>query len=1419
MHLSFTLRLVGVCFLVSLLQLVNLSAQCGDSSNYWEESWVSCVEELSPNPTRGNSYWLLYDFSEPQAISTTWIWNANRPNESGLGAKEVYLDISVDGINWISVNTDAYVWDQAPETEDYQGFEGPNLETFGFIKKILFTIVSNHDNSNCKSIAEVKFNINPNACYGVEDECGVCDGPGMIDFYQDADADGLGNARVSVKACTPPEGYVDNSNDPCDSGLYGWADMQVLFEENGCTGCHSNPGLSGLDLTSFDGFSAGGNICGNNIIVGTTLVDIITINNYNGCTSPIAFPSMNERVGGALDTEELTMIQDWINVGAPYDCMCPPGSQDSDNDGVCDASDNCPGFDDNLIGTSCDDNNVCTVNDVYTNNCNCEGNLIPDSDFDGVCDTQDAMPNDPCTADGIYGLPEPQDWVSSESNDCDQDGISVAIGDIDDYDVCIDDEGTSLAPACSCPGTSLEAGGTYFNDVGIWETSGYYAQGLPDGNLSGGIGWQDYLELSFPYMEIGQEICFDLGFEKGETGVKFEINELGSYKFFNPDTTMIDFVIQQYCFPVFDPGEQLIRITRLASGSVKIDGARYAHCPCNESDPEYDFASCQCPNDFSTGPGTLTFSEGFNNPENADGEPDGIFTGWINGDTDSLEISFPELPINTDICVVIGFENVAAKVSFELNGAFYEEANVLGTTERYEGQEFCFKTTSTSAQILKIKDDGSGSIYVDGSFYKICNECVADEDNDTVCDDIDACPGYNDLLDIDADGIPDGCDNCDNNLVGTSCDDNDPCTINDLFDANCNCAGTFNDINGDGICDPESLSMFVHVDQFGYHVNASKVAVFSNPQIGFNSEDTYTPTGIVELRRSNDHAVILSGAPVAWNGGATHDQSGDQGWWFDFSTHEEEGLYYVIDPGNGHRSGDFMISCNPYDDVITAASRMYYYNRCNMEKDATYAGAKWTDGVSFMGDTQDGNARYINDPENVELERDLSGGWFDAGDFNKYVTFAYMPVDQLLWAYTENPQAFTDDTNIPESGNGIPDIIDELIWELDWLLKMTNADGSTIIKMGNIDYGTNDQSPPSINTGTRYYGPTCTSASAALAANLSHAAVVLRKFPAHQEYAITLKQAAENAFNYVLPRINNGTLETDCDDQTIKSGDADWAEEDQIEAAIVAAVYLFELTNDVVYKDFLNTYVVNHEPISINWWGPYKMPVNDALLHYSELAQADANLANTIINSATATAGNNTFGFNDNDLYRAYMPDWGYHWGSNQVKAGFATLNSMLIDYNINPINHDDYQYMMKEQLHYFHGVNPLNMVYLSNMYEYGAERSANEIYHNWFTENSIYDNALTSSSGPAPGYVTGGANSSFSVATIAPPSEQPHQKSYLDFNNGYPDASWEVTEPAIYYQAAYLRLLSNVMGKEESTCAPCPSAGQSCDDGFSFTI
>lgn len=74
-------------------------------------------------------------------------------------------------------------------------------------------------------------------------------------------------------------------------------------------------------------------------------------------------------------------------------CSTPPPVviNDSDNDGVPDNQDKCPGQNDNIIGNSCNDGDPCTINDKYDNNCDCIG-TFQDSDNDGICNVYDECP-------------------------------------------------------------------------------------------------------------------------------------------------------------------------------------------------------------------------------------------------------------------------------------------------------------------------------------------------------------------------------------------------------------------------------------------------------------------------------------------------------------------------------------------------------------------------------------------------------------------------------------------------------------------------------------------------------------------------------------------------------------------------------------------------------------------------------------------------------------------------------------------------------------------------------------------------------------------------------------------------------------------------------------------------------------------
>ena len=591
----------------------------------------------------------------------------------------------------------------------------------------------------------------------------------------------------------------------------------------------------------------------------------------------------------------------------------------------------------------------------------------------------------------------------------------------------------------------------------------------------------------------------------------------------------------------------------------------------------------------------------------------------------------------------------------------------------------------------------------------------------------------------------------------------------------------------------QMATSFIHVDQFGYLTGADKVAVISNPQIGYNAGEEYQPGQVLQLRGADSDDVVYTNTISIWDGGNIHGQSGDTGWWFDFSSFNAIGSYYVFDPTTDQRSAVFEINTNPYVAVMQAATKMFYYNRCNAPKVEPFAEPNWTDSDNFP---QDIDVRAVGDQDNPATSRDLRGGWFDAGDYNKYVTFSHNTIHQLLSSYENSPDVFTDNWNIPESNNGVPDLLDEIKWELDWLYKMINSDGTVILKMGSLEFDINDFAPPSNNFSPRYYTPTCSSASLSIASTHAHAAKVYADIPDLADFADTLQSDALLCWNRFLGFYESNNLEINCDDLTVKAGDADWDEQEQIDNAIVAAIYLFDLTGEMQYSDFVRDNISLSEPFVNNFFGAQDIVFLEAMLLYTTLADAETSTIDQILTLAQSAVSWDNLTSISNDLYRVDLPDWNYYWGSNMTTANFANISMIFRKYNIDQDLNTGLETKAGEVLHYFHGVNPQGLVYLSNMYDYGAEKSANEIAHAWFIEGSDWDNAITSLYGPAPGYLSGGPNQGYSGA-LTPPASQPILKSYRDYNDWFTDPAYEITEPAIYYQAAYIHLLSNFVTQE----------------------
>jgi len=610
-----------------------------------------------------------------------------------------------------------------------------------------------------------------------------------------------------------------------------------------------------------------------------------------------------------------------------------------------------------------------------------------------------------------------------------------------------------------------------------------------------------------------------------------------------------------------------------------------------------------------------------------------------------------------------------------------------------------------------------------------------------------------------------------------------------------------------------TVDTHIKTDQFGYRTTDKKIAVISNPITGYNSNSPFTPGNTYEIKRFSDDITVFSGSITTWNSGATHSQSGDKVWWFDFSSLTTPGTYYVFDVTNNVRSYEFDINDCVYYNVLKQTFKMFYYQRCGSAKTSPFALNGYSDVACHKGNLQDTDCRLYNNT-NASTSKDLSGGWHDAGDYNKYVNFTFETMMDVLLAYGENPTVWGDNFNVPESGNSIPDILDEAKYELDWLLKMQNTNGSVLCVVGVSGFA--GGSPPSTDVTQRVYGPATTSATFTASALFALAAIQFKSI-GQNAYATTLENAAINAWNWATANPNVQFYNTG----VVAAGEQEVSAYETLVRQMAAAAFLYAHTNNTTYKTFFENNYTQMHLIQWTYAYPFEEGQQNFMLYYASLNGATTSVANTIENAyknsmQTNNADNLPAYTNKTDAYRAFLADNNYTWGSNTTKGRQGIMFTNMLTYNLDATNNTSYQEAALGIINYFHGVNPNAYCYLSNMGNYGSENSITEFYHEWFKDGSaLWDKVGVSTYGPAPGYLIGGVNPTYALdgccpnncgasnslcntSFVTPPLGQPIQKSFKDWNTSWPQNSWTISEAGIYTQASYIRLLSRFV------TAPC---------------
>lgn len=207
-------------------------------------------------------------------------------------------------------------------------------------------------------------------------------------------------------------------------------------------------------------------------------------------------------------------------------------------------------------------------------------------------------------------------------------------------------------------------------------------------------------------------------------------------------------------------------------------------------------------------------------------------------------------------------------------------------------------------------------------------------------------------------------------------------------------------------------SSWIRINQMGYLPQSIKVAVFIS--------DETTEAGKFQLIDASSGKVVFENTPVKYDGSKWGMKSAAR---LNFSKFTKEGRY-VVKLGET-RSTEFNIAYDVYRGSADYILNYMRQQRCG-----------YNPYVKDSCHTHDGF--IVDHPTKTGQIIDVKGGWHDATDYLQYVTTSANAVYQMLFAYSKNPEVYGDQFNasgLPGS-DGIPDIVNEIRWGLDWLIKM-----------------------------------------------------------------------------------------------------------------------------------------------------------------------------------------------------------------------------------------------------------------------------------------------------------------------------------------------------------------------------------------------
>jgi len=602
--------------------------------------------------------------------------------------------------------------------------------------------------------------------------------------------------------------------------------------------------------------------------------------------------------------------------------------------------------------------------------------------------------------------------------------------------------------------------------------------------------------------------------------------------------------------------------------------------------------------------------------------------------------------------------------------------------------------------------------------------------------------------------------------------------------------------------DDERQYPLMKVNQVGYYCNSAKTARVSY----FEKFGSLNGKSYEIINAETGKVVYTDKLPDAVY---EENFSGEMVHIFSFDELTQPGRYYIrientgldasvmspYDKNNGLeldtlKSAEFEISNDVYDDLLNDLTKYYYYQRQGIEIEEEYAGIFARENLH----PDDVKVKKWSDRDNPDAETyDVSGGWYDAGDYGKYVTPGANAVTDLLLAYELNPQIFDDlKMNIPETDPDNPEYVDapgilsEAKYELDMLLSLEHSskDGSfytavnydtsnNIIYLEDTLYRTSDHTSDPSERDLR-----CHLATADMCGVLAQAYIVYRDIPAYKDFAEQCLETSLRAWDWINDPSNKLNTSIGAANRTYTFKEANF-EQSRFQAA--GTIYRALTLKGEDASEYENYMTANCDAESINNF------YTASCINYGHSGRSFLGFYHYLYGNKNP-APEIAKSFEQYEKWRARMlkydtwglemPIWGFWWGSN-LQANHTAMTLFLGDLAAYGEVKEDVKKSIENHMNYMLGINPISFSYVSG---YG-ENSVSNIFSAIYTK----DARLEPYQCPA-GYFTEGTND----------SNNPHLSKFTGKCFIDSDGEWTTNENTIYGNAAMILLTSTMMSQNE---------------------